>query len=730
MPLPLPNLDDRRFDDLVKEAQARLARNLPELAQTSPGDPVHALVDVFAWLTETILYRANQIPERQRRAFLNLLQLPLRPARPARGVVCIDAEAKAALPALVKAESALKGAGETTFSSEGEVQPTPLELRLLIKSPLADDLLAGLGVSKEQLREQYGVEPASFTPLSLTAGRDPIDLGAALDRRLYLALCCPKSLIAEADALRAVLAGITLNLGLAPLDEADGDPTHTSAPRRLLWELAWQPAGGDLKWLPLEWVSDSSDGARRAGVARLRLPRSADFLQAPAAADPRFAGYGEAPPEAPADLAQGQLLFWLRLSCPREADLKLGWLGVNAVEVTGQGIVQNQMLGRGTGRPDQVLALSHPDVDAASLSLQVEEGGEVGGVWIDWTPVEHFAASAAESRVYRLDAAAGLIQFGDGQCGKRPPARAGIRALVYRHGGGSATNLPAKGIKELHGGGSGLKLRHEWPTQGGVDAETVAQAEQRIPAFLTHRDRAVTRDDYALLARDNPINPVARADAVPGFLPGVSLATVRRKVPGVVSVFVLPGAAPALGAAPRPSAGLLRDVYDYLAARIPLGTELYVLSPQFQPISVAISLEATDPDQEQQVFAAVQAALLNYLWSLAPGGSAGKGWPLGRAVEINELATQAARVAGVEAVNQTRLFYQDLPSGAWLELSEAQSLPLADYQLPELMAMTLESGEGAPAGPSGYAPDSAANTGPAAAGTATAVPVPVIPDKC
>ena len=91
MPLPVPNLDDRRFDDLVKEAQARLVTHLPELTHIAPGDPVHSFIDLFAWLTETILYRANLIPERQRRVFLNLLQIPVRAARPARGVVCIDA---------------------------------------------------------------------------------------------------------------------------------------------------------------------------------------------------------------------------------------------------------------------------------------------------------------------------------------------------------------------------------------------------------------------------------------------------------------------------------------------------------------------------------------------------------------------------------------------------------------------------------------------------------------
>jgi len=70
MPLPVPNLDDRRFDDLVAEARQRLAAHLPELTQIAPGDPVHAFVDLFAWLTETILFRANLIPERQRRVIL------------------------------------------------------------------------------------------------------------------------------------------------------------------------------------------------------------------------------------------------------------------------------------------------------------------------------------------------------------------------------------------------------------------------------------------------------------------------------------------------------------------------------------------------------------------------------------------------------------------------------------------------------------------------------------
>ena len=53
MVLPIPNLDDRRFDELVKEGRERVARHLPELTHIAPGDPAHAMVDLFAYLTES-----------------------------------------------------------------------------------------------------------------------------------------------------------------------------------------------------------------------------------------------------------------------------------------------------------------------------------------------------------------------------------------------------------------------------------------------------------------------------------------------------------------------------------------------------------------------------------------------------------------------------------------------------------------------------------------------------
>ncbi len=79
MPLPLPNLDDRTFDQLVQEAVQRIKKSTPEWTDLSVSDPGMVLVDVFAYLTETMLYRLNRIPQKAYISFLRLLGVQLQP---------------------------------------------------------------------------------------------------------------------------------------------------------------------------------------------------------------------------------------------------------------------------------------------------------------------------------------------------------------------------------------------------------------------------------------------------------------------------------------------------------------------------------------------------------------------------------------------------------------------------------------------------------------------------
>jgi hypothetical protein len=63
VPLTIPNLDDRRFAELADEARALLVRFCPEWTDHNVSNPGIALMEMFAWLTETAMYQANQLPD-------------------------------------------------------------------------------------------------------------------------------------------------------------------------------------------------------------------------------------------------------------------------------------------------------------------------------------------------------------------------------------------------------------------------------------------------------------------------------------------------------------------------------------------------------------------------------------------------------------------------------------------------------------------------------------------
>src|SRR5437763_14037907 len=92
MPLQIPSIDNRRYQDLLNEALARIPVHNPEWKNFNKSDPGVTLVELFAFLTENLLYRSNQIPERNRRKFLSLLGIPLQAATSAQGIVTIANE--------------------------------------------------------------------------------------------------------------------------------------------------------------------------------------------------------------------------------------------------------------------------------------------------------------------------------------------------------------------------------------------------------------------------------------------------------------------------------------------------------------------------------------------------------------------------------------------------------------------------------------------------------------
>ena len=73
MSIPIPDLDDRSFDDLMKEALSLIPIYNKEWTNHNPTDPGITLLELFAWLCEMVIYRVNRVPDESYINFLKLL---------------------------------------------------------------------------------------------------------------------------------------------------------------------------------------------------------------------------------------------------------------------------------------------------------------------------------------------------------------------------------------------------------------------------------------------------------------------------------------------------------------------------------------------------------------------------------------------------------------------------------------------------------------------------------
>ena len=84
MPLPEIQLDDRSFEDIVRDARRRIPTYTPEWTDFNESDPGITLLQLFAWLSEMIIYRLNQVPDKNYLKFLDLVGITPNPPQPAK----------------------------------------------------------------------------------------------------------------------------------------------------------------------------------------------------------------------------------------------------------------------------------------------------------------------------------------------------------------------------------------------------------------------------------------------------------------------------------------------------------------------------------------------------------------------------------------------------------------------------------------------------------------------
>ncbi|CCH33755.1 putative baseplate assembly protein [Actinosynnema sp. NPDC047251] len=611
MSLPTPNLDDRRFQDLVDEAKRRVQQHCPEWTDHNVSDPGVTLIEAFAHMVDELLYRLNRVPDLHYLRFLDLIGVTLFPPTAARAEVTFWLAAPREVPVVVPhgaqvATERTEIEDPVVFTVDRELSITPCELAHLVTAPADANL-----------------PPADRTD-ELVDGKSPECFGdppAAGDVVLF--------------GLSDAVPGCAVLFRVEAHAEGRGvDPRDPP----WVWE-AWNGDG----WTRCEVDRDSTGGFNKPGDVVVHVPRTHTV----SVVARKRAGWVRCRAVEPAP----DRPFYQRP--PKLLSATAATIG-GTTDATHADIVRGETIGVSEGVPGQRFALTRTPVVVADGTLVVEVATPAG--WERWTEVRTFAESGPADRHVVLDRVGGEVIFGpairqpDGgvrNFGAVPAKSAAIRVPEYRTGGGLRGNV-ARGLLRVQRDPVPFvnSVVNREPASGGVAGESVRDAALRGPLVLRTRDRAVTAEDYELLTRE-AAPEIARVRCVPA---GQGSAAVR--------VLVVPAVGTNEEAdfgALQPGAEVRQRIERYLDDRRCIGARVSVEPPLYQGVTVVGQLKARAGTPEDVLRTRAVQALYDYFNPIS-GGPDGDGWPFGRPVQSGEVFAVLQRIPGVELVEDVKLF--------------------------------------------------------------------------
>ncbi|WP_370250061.1 putative baseplate assembly protein [Nocardioides sp.] len=625
MPLPTPNLDDRTFQDIVDEAKRLIPQYCPEWTNHNVSDPGVALIELFAWMSEMVLYRVNQVPERLYTHFLNLVGIEPFAPTVARTDLTFWLSAILDAPVVVPAGTEVTTPASVGAGDDAIVFSTVRDLVIAPPRLAAAQTTSGGGSRVVDVWDDLRFAPdgvACFASADLTPG-DAFCLG-----------------------FRDSLAGQALRIDVEARAEGIGvDPTDPP----LVWEV-WNGEG----WLGCRVYEDTTGGLNRAGSVVLLVPVEHEPLS-----------------------IGNVVAYWLRArllapapgrpqyqASPRVRGLEVSALG-GTVGAEHAERLPGEQIGRSDGTPGQTFSVGRAPV----LPRTEEEYVEVvdGDGTVVWTEVDDFSASGPGDRHIVWDDATGVVHFGprvrypDGstrQHGAIPRDGAVVRVSGYRSGGGAHGNVGSSTLTRLRSSVAFVNnVVNLAPATGGVDAETVAEAKVRGPLTLRTGQRAVTAGDYERLTREAS-HEVARARCLDA---GRGNGAVRLLlVPQVVGA---PTAHTIDDFAISPT--LMQTVTEYLDERRVIGTAVEVSTPYYQGVSVVALVHAAPGRPDALVRQQVTEALSRFIHPLT-GGVDGTGWAFAQDLNAAAVTQLLEAIDGVDRVEEALLFEYDLRTGARL----------------------------------------------------------------
>lgn len=643
MPLPNINLDDRTFASLYQELLRRIPVYTPEWTDYNDSDPGVTLMQLFAWLAEIIIYRLNQVPDKNFVKFLELVGIPLTQPAPA------VAELQFSLVSGATATSVLAGT-QVAMSGSSSGPPIVFETDF--------DLLV-TGMTLQSVQSYDGAHFTDYTAPNATdasPGYPALSITPQANAALYLGFTTNF----PAGTIR-----LTIHTAQGPTPtpvQSGPDLLGTAAPPVL---ASWMYWNGSI-WSQLQVQQDTTIALTQSGYVTFQAPTDAAAQQFGLLTKP-----GDPP------------LFWIAyqiqstVGAGYENAPMLEGILLDTVSATNSVTENNELLGASTGRPNQTFQLAnYPILPLATGVIGIIAVNEGNG-YVTWTEVEDFAGYGSSDQVYTLDHSTGLVSFGNGKMGKIPlmlpgngsnldtAAQTNIMTTSYRWGGGSQANGGANTITSLLASIPGVQgVTNPAPAYGGADEETVAHAEARAPMALRTASRAVTSEDFQYLAEQTPGAQIARAQAFPLLNPNFRVLRstvdgspqVEAPVPGAVTVVVIPQSQQN---PPIPSATTLQLVANYLYQFRLLTCEVFVAPPRYRQVRVEVQVIAEPTADLGTVSNAVLNQLLAYFNPLPPGGVNGTGWDFGGQIYFAETYRQILDVDGVSLITGTLKTYLD-----------------------------------------------------------------------
>jgi predicted phage baseplate assembly protein len=643
MPLPAPNLDDRTFDQILSQAKLLIPRYAPAWTNQNESDPGITLMELFAWMTEMVIFRLNQVPNLNYIKFLELLGITLTPSRPAHAELTFTLTSSNVQTVIIP-----QG---TQVSAAGVGQPIIFE---------TDEALIALGAKLKAIQSFDGFSYEVVTTANGASGQwyYPFGPNAREGSALLLGFDSPAAFPSDQINLGVY---VFAEGGTPGVQSCNLDLNILPVPSTLVWEY-WDGRF----WNTITTNKDDSRAFTRTGHVY-------------------FQGPGDGVKKDVMGRVTDSQLYWIRVRLATngyDATPKLSAVVTNTVSATQSQTIEDEIVGGSDGIPLQTFTLANtPVIELAtpytvtrsdgikvqvmSVQLEVDEGSGYDA----WQEVEDFFSSGPNDIHFTIDRTAGVIAFGDGQNGRIPVANvtspnSNIQAGVYHFGGGTQGIVGVGAINALETFVDGVDtVTNLQPTLGGTDEETLDAAKLRAPQQLKSRDRAVTADDFEYIAKQTPGAAISRANALPlthPKFPGTPIA-------GVVTVIVVPTSdAPD----PMPGAATLAAVCAYINDHRLLTSEVYVIAPTYHVVLIQAQVVVSPDASLNVVKTGIEQALTTWFDPLK-GGKDGTGWPFGGTIYYSDVIVAILGVKGVLRLdnnqlvvfldNQRQTFCRDVP---------------------------------------------------------------------